>query len=320
MNPQAQAWAHDHVFGQDKQRPGERRTLIVVAITGVMMIVEIAAGMRFGSMALLADGLHMASHASALAISALAYYYTRRHASDERFAFGTGKINSLAGFASAVLLVGFASVMAWESLGRMLKPVSIGFNQAIFVAALGLAVNAACLFILKSGEHEHGDEGHDHAHHHGDHNLWSAYLHVAADAMTSVLAILALVAGKYWGLSWMDPLMGVLGAMLVVRWSWGLIRASSGVLLDMQAPASLRQAMIAALEADGESRVSDLHVWSVGPGIYAAEIGVVTSAPREPEHYRRLLPADPHLVHASVSVHSDPNSVRAGRAGAPSSR
>lgn len=298
-------WAHDHAFGQDSERPGEKRTRIVIAITAVMMVAEIAAGIAFGSMALLADGLHMASHASALTISALAYYYTRRHARDERFNFGTGKINSLAGFASAVLLVGFAFIMAWESFGRILNPVAIGFNQAIFVAVLGLAVNGVCLLILKGNDHEHDhdEDGHHHGHAHGgDHNLWSAYLHVLADAATSVLAILALFTGKYYGLVWMDPVMGVLGAVLVARWSWGLIRSSGHALLDMRAPEPLRRAIRDAIELPGDGRVSDLHVWSVGPGIYAAEICVVASDPLGADAYRALLPRSLGLVHVTIEA------------------
>lgn len=291
-------WTHEHAFGQDAVRPGEGRTKAVIVITAAMMLLEIAAGIAFGSMALLADGLHMASHASALTISALAYYYTRKHARDERFNFGTGKINSLAGFASAVLLVGFAVVMAWESCGRLLKPVAIGYRQAIFVAALGLGVNAVCLLILKGAGHEHDHD--EHGHHH-DHNLWSAYLHVLADAMTSVLAIVALLAGRYYGLAWMDPLMGILGAVLVAQWSWGLIRSSGHVLLDMQAPLTVRQAVRDAVERDGD-RVVDLHVWAVGPGIYSAEIGMVSAAPREPEYYRRRLSDELALVHVTIQV------------------
>lgn len=308
-NESIEPWVHDHVFGQDIPKAGERQTKIVIGITAVMMVVEIAAGFLFGSMALLADGLHMASHASALTISALAYYYTRRHARDERFNFGTGKINSLAGFASAVLLVGFAFVMTWESFGRIVNPVKIEFNQAILVAILGLAVNGACLLILKGHDHEHVDEDADHYHDlkHADHNLWSAYLHVLADAMTSVLAILALFAGKYFGLVWMDPLMGVVGAGLVTHWSWGLIRSSSHVLLDMEAPAVVRQTIRSAIENGGDNRVVDLHVWAVGPGIFSAEVGVVTSAPQAPDHYWELLPRRLGLVHFTVEVHRCPD-------------
>lgn len=303
-------WTHDHVFGQDVTRPGERRTLIVVAITAAMMFIEIAVGLTSESMALLADGMHMASHASALTISALAYYYTRRHAGDKRFNFGTGKINSLTGFASAVMLVGFALIMAWESFGRLAKPVPIGFNQAILVAVMGLAVNAVCLLILKGHDHDHDHEheGHeddeaDHHHTHGrDHNLWSAYIHVFADAMTSVFAILALLAGKYYGLVWMDPLMGVVGAILVAHWCWGLIRSSGHVLLDMEAPASVRSAIMSAVEGVEGNRVSDLHIWNVGPGIYAAEIGIVASQPLTPDAYRSMLPEDLGLVHVTIET------------------
>ncbi len=298
-------WTHSHSFGQEVKRPGEGRTRTVIIITAAMMIIEISAGIGFGSMALLADGLHMASHASALTISALAYFYTRKHAHDERFNFGTGKINSLAGFASAVLLVSFAVVMAWESIGRILKPVAIGYRQSILVAVLGLAVNIACLLILRGDDHNHDD--HDHGHERHDHNLWSAYLHVMADAMTSVLAIAALLAGRYYGLVWMDPLMGILGAALVSRWSWGLIRSTGQVLLDMKAPPGILQAIRSAIEADGDNRISDLHVWSVGPAIYSAEIGVVSSSPREPSAYRALLPTTLHLAHVTIEVQHCPD-------------
>lgn len=298
-------WTHDHSFGQEAERPGEGRTRAVIAVTAIMMIVEISAGLAFGSMALLADGLHMASHASALTISALAYYYTRKHARDERFNFGTGKINSLAGFASAVLLVSFAAVMAWESIGRMLKPVSIGYRQAILVAIIGLLVNLVCLMILGGKEHDH--EGHDHAHEHQDHNLWSAYLHVMADAMTSVLAIAALLAGRHYGLVWMDPLMGILGAALVARWSSGLLRSTSHVLLDMMAPPEELDAIRSAIEADSNDKVSDLHVWSAGPGVYSAAIGIVSSSPREPSAYRSLLPSSLNLAHVTVEVQRCPD-------------
>ena len=328
-------WLHDHIFGQDQKRAGERRTLIVIVITAVTMVAEITAGIVFGSMALLADGLHMGSHASALAISAFAYYYTRRRAKDSRFNFGTGKVNSLAAFASAVMLVIFALVMGWESVKRFVFPVSIEFNWAILVAVAGLVVNGACLIVLgghgrSHDEHDHGHggdihhshgdthehggdhegEGHAHEHHspgHQDHNLWSAYLHVLADALTSLLAIFALLGGKYLGQVWLDPFMGVVGAVLVVCWSWGLLRSSAHVLLDMQAPAEVRDAMKQAIEAESDNRVSDLHVWAVGPGIYTAEIAVVTSTPQAPDHYAKLLPHGISLVHVTVEVHACPS-------------
>jgi cation diffusion facilitator family transporter len=262
-------------------------------------------------MALLADGLHMGSHASALAISAFAYYYTRRHAMDARFNFGTGKVSSLAGFAGAVVLVLFALVMAWESIARLLSPVGIGFNQAIFVAVLGLIVNGICLLILGGRGHSHGqyrreDDGGDHdghAHEHPDHNFRSAYLHVLADALTSVLAIFALLAGKYLAQGWLDPFMGVVGAALVVRWSWGLLHSSARVLLDMQAPEELRGKIREAVESEGDNRISDMHVWSVGPGLYAAEIAVVSSQPLETAGYYDLLPKNLGIVHITVETH-----------------
>ncbi|MEK6697289.1 MAG: CDF family Co(II)/Ni(II) efflux transporter DmeF [Candidatus Deferrimicrobiota bacterium] len=302
---------HDHTFGQDRKKSAEHRTLIVIAITLVTMAVEIAAGIAFGSMALLADGLHMGSHVSALAISAFAYYYTRRHAKDARFNFGTGKVSSLAGFAGAVTLVLFALVMAWESIARLLSPVAIGFDQAIFVAVLGLIVNGICLLILGGHGHSHGrsrreDDGGDHdghAHEHPDHNFESAYLHVLADALTSVLAIFALLAGKYLRQGWLDPFMGVIGAALVVRWSWGLLHSSAHVLLDMQAPEELRGKIREAIEFEGDNRVSDMHVWSVGPGLYAAEIAVVSSQPLETADYYNLLPKRLGLVHITVETH-----------------
>ncbi len=299
-------WNHDHAFGQDIKKAGEHRTLIVIGITLVTMIVEIAAGLAFGSMALLADGFHMASHASALTISAFAYYYTRRHAHDARFNFGTGKINSLAGFASAVILAIFALVMAWESIERFINPVEIGFNQAILVAVLGFIVNGICLLILggHGHSHNHDEHSHDHSahHHHKDHNLWSAYLHVLADALTSLLAIFALLAGKYFGLNWLDPCMGIIGAVLVIRWSWGLLKASAHVLLDLQAPEEYRTQIRQAIEAVDDNRILDLHVWSVGAGIYASKMVIVSSNPLTVEQYHNLIPEEFGLVHKVIEV------------------
>jgi len=287
-------WVHSHTFGQDEKRSAEKRTLIVSVVTLLTMAAEIWAGLAFGSMALLADGLHMGSHASALAISVFAYRYTRTHAKDARFNFGTGKVNSLAAFASATMLALFALAMAWESIGRFISPVAIGFNSAILVAVLGLIVNGACLAILG---------GHGHSHEHKDHNLLSAYLHVLADALTSVLAIVALLAGKYLGQPWLDPFMGLVGATLVVRWSWGLLRSSARVLLDMQAPEEVGEAIRRAIESEGDNRIADLHVWSVGPGIYAAEIAIVSSRPLDPDSYYKILPGDLGLVHVTVETH-----------------
>jgi cation diffusion facilitator family transporter len=297
---------HDHVFGQDQERPGERRTVIVAAVTAVTMTVEIIAGLAYGSMALLADGLHMGSHAAALGLALVAYIYARRRARDGDFSFGTGKVNSLAGFSGAIVLAGFALVMLVESIGRFLDPVDIVFNQAIYVAAAGLVVNGVSMLIL--GGHHEGREHHhhdDHAHDdhtHVDHNLRSAYLHVLADALTSVLAIFALLAGKYFGAVWLDPVMGVLGAVLVIRWARGLLKQSGRVLLDRQASPDLLQAVTEALEEDGRNRIYDLHVWSIGPGYYAVEAAIEAGDPQAPGYYRRLLPQGAGLKHVTIEV------------------
>jgi cation diffusion facilitator family transporter len=297
-------WVHNHTFGQDEKKSAEMRTLIVSVVTILTMIVEIGAGIVFGSMALLADGLHMGSHASALAISVFAYRYTRIHAKDARFNFGTGKVSSLAAFASATMLALVALVMAWESIGRLVSPVVIRFNQAILVAVFGLIINGACLAILGG----HRSLRHDHQ----DHNFRSAYFHVLADALTSVLAIFALLFGKYMGQQWMDPFMGLVGATLVIRWSWGLLRSSARVLLDLQAPDEVLGTIRTSIESEGDNRVSDLHVWSVGPGIHAAEIAIVSSRPLDPDDYYKLLPEELGLVHVTVETHRCADHVREG--------
>jgi cation diffusion facilitator family transporter len=318
-------WHHEHIFGQDKVRPGERRTLWVIAITATMMVVEISTGLMYGSMALLADGLHMGSHTAALGITAIAYVYTRRCAADSRFCFGTGKVNAFAGYTSAVLLALFALLMASESVNRLFNPVEIAFNQAIAVAVLGLIVNGVSMLMLgvhhhdhdHGHEHHHSDHHHDHshAHHHGDHhhhghadhNLRAAYLHVLADALTSLLAIVALLAGKYLGLNWMDPVMGIVGAILVARWSLGLIHDTSGILLDHQAPERILEGARHAIEETDDNRVTDLHVWSIGPGIYSATVTVVSAAPKPPQHYKHLIPDRLGIVHTIVEVHHSPD-------------
>jgi cation diffusion facilitator family transporter len=286
MNP-TESWQHDHVFAQDRVRPGEKRTLIVVLITATMMVVEIAAGLVYGSMALLADGLHMASHAAALGIAFLAYVIARRLATDERFSFGTGKLNSLAGFASAVLLLGFALIMVTESTSRFISPVEISYNQALIVAVVGLIVNALSAWIFAATPHgrddHHGHHDHGHAHHH-DHNLRAAYLHVLADALTSVLAIIALLAAKFYGANWLDPFMGIVGAALVSRWSYGLIRDSARVLLDRQADEEVIAAIREALESHA-----------------------VSDKPNSPADYRSRIPPRLGIVHATVEVHRRPD-------------
>ena len=311
------AWRHEHTFGQEQQRPGERRTLVVIAITATMMVVEVLAGLAFSSMALLADGLHMGSHAAALAITAFAYIYARRHADDPRYNFGTGKVNALGGFTGAVLLAAFAIVMAGGSVDRLIDPEHIEIDYAILVAVVGLVVNAVCVVILNAGGHAHRHDGeshrehgserepHTHGHTHGDdHNLRSAYLHVLADALTSVLAIVALLCAKYFGLTWMDPVMGLVGAALVARWSLGLMRVSGAVLLDRRGPESLRSAIAGGVEADGDSSVADLHLWSIGPGIWAAEVCVVADEPASAGDYKSRLDGTPGLAHLTVEVHA----------------
>ena len=252
----------------------------------------------------------MASHAVALGIAAFAYVYARRHADDARFSFGTGKVNALGGYSGAILLAVFALLMGWESVKRLLNPMDIVFNQAILVAVLGLAVNGISVLILgvKDNDHQHdphhhGDHGHVHDH---DHNLRSAYLHVLADALTSVLAIMALLAGKFFGFIWMDPLMGILGAVLVARWSVGLLRTTAGVLLDRQGPASVRRMITESVENDGDSRITDLHLWSIGPGICAAVLTVVASKPAPADEYRARIPASLGLKHVSIEIHQCP--------------
>ncbi|ANK84891.1 MULTISPECIES: CDF family Co(II)/Ni(II) efflux transporter DmeF [unclassified Rhizobium] len=311
---------HDHVFlGADHLR-NERRIWLVIALTTVMMVAEIAAGTVYGSMALVADGWHMSTHASALLISALAYLFARRQARNPRFTFGTGKLGDLAGFASAIVLALIALLMAWESLLRLSNPVPIGFAQAIAVAVIGLAVNLASAWLLASGghaahahhahanghhahHHGHGSHG-DHAHHGetGDNNIRAAYLHVMADALTSVLAIAALTFGSLYGWLWLDPIMGIVGGLVIANWSWSLLKSSGGVLLDVvpegeTLPSEIRR----AIETE-EDRITDLHVWQVGPGHHAAIVAVVTSQPRDPAFYKGRLSALEELSHVTVEV------------------
>ena len=297
-------WQHDHIFAQDRVRDGEKRTLVVVLITALMMVIEITAGLAYGSMALLADGLHMASHAAALGIAFVAYVVARRLAADERFSFGTGKLNSLAGFASAVLLLGFSLIMVTESTSRFINPVAISYDQALIVAVVGLVVNALSAWILAATPHHHDHHSHDHHH---DHNLRAAYLHVIADALTSVLAIVALLAAKYYAVNWLDPFMGLVGAALVARWSYGLIRESAKVLLDRQASSTLVDAVRNSIERDSSDRVTDLHCWSIGHGIYAADLAVVSDEPQSADHYRSLISSDLGIVHATIEVHRCPS-------------
>lgn len=281
--------------------------MVIFAVTATMMIVEIYTGLVFGSMALLADGLHMGSHATALGISALAYVYSRYLATDRRFTFGTGKINSLAAFASAVLLGAFAAMMAIESVERLIHPIEISIDQALLVATIGLLVNGGSAWLLGSTSHHHADDGpqdhpeHDHDHHH-DHNLRAAYLHVLADALTSLFAIVALVTAKYLGTVWLDPVMGIVGSILVGWWSIGLMKTSATVLLDMQASPEVIDQVRQAVQYDPHDRVSDLHVWRIGHRIYAAEIAIVSDTPNSPEVYKARLPDHLNIVHVTIEV------------------
>lgn len=310
-------WRHAHQYVADQPGTGERRTRWVVAITVAMMAGEVVAGVMFGSMALLADGWHMGTHAAALGVAVFAYVYARRHAADPRYSFGTGKVGALGGFASAVGLAVVALLVLVESAARLATPVSIRFDEAIAVAVLGLAVNLVCAWLLREHEegHEHGqahghEDGHGHegphagdpAHAHRDHNLRAAYLHVLADAMTSVFAIAALTAGKFLGWTFMDPVMGIVGAVVIARWSLGLLRDTSAVLLDAEVSAGRRDAVRAALELDGD-RVADLHLWRVGPRHFAAIASLVSASPRAPEHYRSRLAGFDDLSHVTIEVH-----------------
>ena len=289
---------HEHHFDQHLPMPGEARTRWVVCMTAAMMVVEIAAGVVFGSMALLADGLHMASHTAALGLSIFAYAIARRRAGDSRFSFGTGKFNSLAGFASAIVLVLFALLMIVESIDRFMNPVLIAYNEAILVAVFGLAVNGISVIILR-GRHSHDEGGGSHRH---DHNLLAAYLHVLADALTSVLAIAALLAAKYIGLTWMDPVMGIVGGILVARWSWGLLRVTSTVLVDRQAPESVVERVHEAI-VDDSIRILDLHVWEIGPGYHAAIVAVESDRPLTPREVKEMIPDELGIAHSTVEIH-----------------
>ena len=305
-------WQHDHTFEQDKIKVGEKKTLIVIGITAAMMAVEIITGIYYGSMALLADGIHMGTHAAALGISAAAYFYARKRAADNRFNFGTGKVNALAGYTSAILLAMFAFLMIWESIKRFINPVDIAFNQAIWVAVIGLVVNVVCVWILKEEPHTHAsDQDQTHLHHshgHADHNLRSAYLHVLADALTSLLAIFALLSGKYLGFTWMDPFMGIVGGILVARWSIDLIRVASSVLLDHQGPKAIRDKLVSTIESYDGDRVTDFHMWSIGSGIYAASLSVVTNCNKTAEEIRMLIPENIGVVHTTIEVQRCKNS------------
>jgi cation diffusion facilitator family transporter len=282
---------------------GERRTRIVIAITGVMMVVEITAGLLSHSMALLADGWHMSTHVIAFLITAIAYHFTRRLAANEQFSFGTGKIGVLGGFASAVVLSIVAMLMAGESLYRIFVPLAIHFNEAIGIACIALTVNLVCALLLKEDPHHHAHEHHgSHSHQH-DLNLRAAYLHVLADAFTSCLAIVALTSGKFFGWAWLDPVVGLIGSGVVFSWAYNLLRDTSGILLDRTpATSDLPSEIRRAVESDGDSIVTDLHVWQVGAGKFAAMVSVCAHEPRSSDFYRELLREHDELVHITIET------------------
>ena len=313
-------WRHEHAFDRGN-RAGERRTWIVVALTAATMVAEIVAGWLTHSMALLADGWHMATHVVALSVAGVAYRLARRWSADDRFAFGTWKIEVLGAFTSALLLMVVALAMVVESVQRLLRPEAIQFGPALVVAGIGLAVNLASAWVLHGGQshpHDHGhghdhrdrDHGHeDHHDHHGhgheghqDLNLRSAYAHVLTDALTSVLAIVALAAGLWGGWSWLDPAMGIVGAIVIAWWGKGLIVQSARVLLDREMDAPLVAQVRAAIQTDGDAEIADLHVWRVGRASYAAVLTVVAHDPLTPAAYRARLAGIPALAHVSVEV------------------
>jgi cation diffusion facilitator family transporter len=294
---------HTHNFVPDFSG-AERRTRIVIGITAVMMVLEITVGLISHSMALLADGWHMSTHVIAFLITAMAYYLSRKHSSNAQFTFGTGKIGVLGGFSSAVVLAMIALLMAGESAHRLFVPLTIHFNEAIGVASLGLLVNLSCALLLKDTSHHHHHDGHSHAaDHRHDLNLRAAYIHVLADAFTSVLAIIALTGGKFAGWSWLDPIMGIVGSGVVFSWAYTLIRDTSGILLDRTPLSSdLPDEIRRAVESDGDSLITDLHVWQVGTGKFAAIVSIVAHQSKSSDEYRELLREHEELVHLTIET------------------
>jgi len=315
-------WQHPHVFLGTKHDRHERRTWFVVALTAAMMVAEITGGTLFGSMAVVADGWHMSTHAGALTIAALAYRFARRHARDPRFSFGTGKVGELAAFCSAVILAMIAVAIGYEAVTRLFAPVAIDFAQATWLAVVGLGVNLASAWLLFDKDHHHAHHAHhapaddhhddhdhhDHAHEHHQHhahdsNIRAAYVHVLADAMTSVLAIVGLLAGRFYGWVFMDPLMALIGVGVILSWSFGLIRMSGTVLLDMVPDRHLAGHIRQRLEIDGD-RVSDLHLWRLGPGHSGLIAAVVSDRPQAPSAYKQRLDGIAGLSHVTVEVHA----------------
>ncbi len=286
------AWQHGHDFGTASQRHAERRTLWVVGLTFAAMAIELVAGWLTGSMALLADGLHMASHVGALGLAAFAYRFARQRAGDARYTFGTGKVTALAGYSSALFLGAVAAWMVWESVQRFLAPVDIRYGEAMIVAAFGLAVNLVSAWLLD----------HDHDREHVDHNQRAAFLHVLADALTSVLALVALGGGMLFGWAFLDPLMGIVGAILVGRWAVGLARDSAGALLDAEDHGEVAAQIRRIVAALPDHEIADLHVWRIGPQSRACILSLVTHGPLPVEDYRARLTAIRSLDHVTIEI------------------
>jgi len=306
---------HRHVFLGAGHVRNERRTWAVIALCTAMMVAEIAGGLVFGSIALVADGLHMSTHAAALLLAALAYSYARRHADDARFSFGTGKLGDLAGYTSAVVLAMIAILIGYESVMRFVSPVAIRYDEAIAIATIGLFVNVASVFLLGTGGHDHAHghthgHHHDHGHHHGgphdrthrDNNLRAAAVHVIADAAVSVLVIAGLLLARILGWVWMDPMAGLIGAVVIASWSYALIRDTGSILLDMTHDRNMAENIRMAIERDGDT-LCDLHVWRLGPGHVGAIVSITTAAPRPPAFYRERLASFPSLSHVTIEVH-----------------
>jgi cation diffusion facilitator family transporter len=296
------AWKHEHNFSGDTSS-AEKRTRIVVVLTATMMVVEIIAGYFFNSMALTADGWHMGTHVAAFVLAAVAYSFGRRHAKDERFTFGTGKVGVLGGFTSAIILSGIALVIAGESIHRLITPQVIHFREAILIAAASLAINLICAFVLKDKpHHHHHGHAHDGHHHNHDLNLKAAYIHVLADAFTSVGAIVALSAGYFLGWVWLDAAMGLVGTIVILSWAYMLLRDTGSILLDRVPASSDLPVVIREGIEDGDSKITDLHIWQVGVNQFAAVISVVAHNPKTPEEYRQALKIHEELVHVNVEV------------------
>jgi cation diffusion facilitator family transporter len=299
-----QKWKHSHHYNIEDGH-AERNTRRVIVLTLSMMIIEITAGYLFGSMALLADGWHMGTHAVALGITAFAYNFARRHSDNPNYSFGTGKVGVLGGFSSAVVLGVIALLIGVESIQRLISPQPIRFNEAIVVAFVGLVVNVISAFLLQEKhDHHHERQAHEHGHTRKfrDHNLRAAYFHVLADALTSVLAIIALFTGKAFGWIWMDPIMGVVGALIISRWSYGLLVDTGKVLLDRDVNQEAVEEIRSIIEADSDNRVADLHVWRVGSHHLSAIVSIVTHFPKTPDHYKKLLADYNEIAHVTVEV------------------